>query len=167
MCSLSTPIIVYCYLPYFLSCQACTPCPAGSFCPNITTSPIACSDGSYSLGYATSCIECPAGHYCDTTRKNAVPLPCAAGTYSNLSATVCTQCDPGYACKGSDTSPTPPSGLCSLGYYCPDGLREVACPAGTYGNITGAPSEAAGCPPCPAGFFCPAGTRGYPAHRSV
>ena len=94
-----------------------------------------------------------------------MPLPCDPGTYSNLSATVCTACEAGYACKGSDTSPTPPSGLCSLGYYCPNGLQEVACPAGTYGNITGAPSEAEGCPPCPAGYYCPAGTRGYPAHR--
>lgn len=119
------------------------------------------------MGFATRCTECPAGYYCETSRKNSVPLPCAAGTYSNKSATVCTQCDPGYACKGSNTSPKPPSGLCPLGYNCPDGLREVDCPAGTFGNITGAASEAEGCPDCPAGYFCPARTRGYPAHRCV
>ena len=150
-----------------LFAQACTPCPAGSYCPNITASPIPCPDGSYSLGFATICTECPAGHYCETNRKDSVPLPCAAGTYSNKSATACTPCNPGYACKGSDTSPTPPSGLCSLGYYCPDGHTEVACPSGTHGNITGAASQAGGCPPCPAGYFCPAATRGYPTHRFV
>lgn len=94
-------------------------------------------------------------------------MPCPAGRYSNKSATECAKCSAGYACKGSDIIPTPPSGLCPLGHYCPDGLREVDCPAGTFGNITGAASEAEGCPPCPAGFFCPAGTRGYPTHRLV
>lgn len=94
-------------------------------------------------------------------------MPCPAGSYSNKSATECSDCSAGYACKGSDTTPTPPSGLCPLGHYCPDGLREVDCPAGTFGNITGAASEAEGCPSCPAGFFCPAGTRGYPTHRLV
>ena len=147
--------------------QACIPCPAGSFCPNITSSPISCPDGSYSLGFATVCIECPSGHFCDISRKNSVPQPCPAGQYSNKSATACTVCSAGYACKGSDISPTPPSGLCSIGYYCPDGLQELACPSGTFGNTTGADTQEKGCPVCPAGYFCPAGTRGYPTHRFV
>ena len=152
---------------FALCLQVCTPCPAGSFCPNITASPIDCPDGSYSLGFATSCIDCPAGHYCQINMKGSVPLPCPAGQYSNKSATACTPCDAGYACKGSDITPRPPSGLCPMGYFCPDGLREDPCPSGTFGNVTGAASQAAGCPACPAGYYCPAGTRGYPSHRFV
>ena len=147
--------------------QVCTPCPAGSFCPNITASPIVCPDGSYSLGFATNCTDCPAGHYCQINMKGSVPLPCPAGHYSNKSAIICTDCDSGYACKGSDITPRPPSGLCPMGYFCPDGLREDPCPSGTFGNVTGATSQAAGCPACPAGYYCPAGTRGYPSHRFV
>ena len=119
------------------------------------------------MGFATSCVDCPAGHVCADSPQSSVPLPCPAGEYSNKSATTCTKCNAGYACKGSDISPTPPSGLCSLGFYCPDGQQELACPSGTYGNVTGAASEAEGCPACPAGYFCPAGTRGYPTHRFV
>ena len=155
------------YLAFLLFTQACIPCPAGSFCPNITASPIDCPDGFYSLGFATVCTECPAGHFCDTARKDSVPLPCPAGHYSNKSATECEMCSSGYACKGSDISPTPPSGLCSLGFYCPDGLREEACPSGTYGNVTGAASQEEGCPACPSGYYCPAATRGYPTHGYI
>ena len=39
----------------------------------------------------------------------------------------------------------------SSGYYCEDGLNELPCPAGTYGNRTGAASADEGCAACPHG----------------
>ena len=39
----------------------------------------------------------------------------------------------------------------SSGYYCEDGLNELPCPAGTYGNRTGAASADEGCAACPQG----------------
>ena len=38
-----------------------------------------------------------------------------------------------------------------LGYYCEDGLNALACPAGTYGNRTGASTAEEGCGTCPPG----------------
>ena len=59
-------------------------------------------------------------------------------------------------------SPHPAVGICPLGYYCDDMITPKQCPAGTYGNTTGAPSLAAGCQVCPPGYFCPPSTAGYP-----
>lgn len=140
-------------------------CPEGSFCPNISTSPVNCPQGTYSLGSAVKCTECPAGYKCPVT--NVPPQPCEAGKYSNTSATECTVCSAGYICKGRNTSPRPAEGLCSVGYYCKDGRVATPCPEGTYGNTTGAASESSGCDACPPGYFCPRGTAGYPTRRLV
>ena len=150
----------------WISSQACIPCPAGHYCQNLTSSPVPCADGTFSLGSAVSCTECPAGYECPTNSKDKAPMPCVAGKYSNRSATVCTDCDHGYLCSGRNVSPRPPAGLCPIGYHC-DGLKKVACPSGKYGNITGAPDEASGCQTCPAGYFCPSPTIGYPTYRFV
>ena len=37
------------------------------------------------------------------------------------------------------------------GFYCPAGVDTEKCPAGKYGGVTGADSEASGCILCPAG----------------
>nr|XP_054760934.1 uncharacterized protein LOC129267226 [Lytechinus pictus] len=131
----------------------CTPCPAGSFCNDTKTSPETCADGYYSEGLQTACTPCPIGHYCPVTDQ--VPVICDAGYYSNQSSVACSTCDPGYACSEGSTSRTPTEGLCKQGYYCEDGLNELACPAGTFGNRTGAATAAEGCAACPEGYFCP------------
>lgn len=138
-------------------------CDAGSFCPNISSVPQTCASGSYSLGSAVKCTECPAGYKCPNL--NSRPIPCEAGKYSNKSFTSCLSCDAGFICKGSNTSPRPIDGRCPIGYYCTDGKDATPCPAGTYGNTTGAPDAASGCGTCPAGYFCPRGTSGYPTYR--
>ena len=50
-----------------------------------------------------------------------------------------------------------------MGSYCDDLLTAKPCPSGTYGNRTGATSQANGCASCPAGYFCIPGTVGYPS----
>lgn len=49
------------------------------------------------------------------------------------------------------------SGLCSKGYYCPEGSisdREIPCPGGTYGSSVGlGSSECSG--KCSPGYYCP------------
>ncbi|XP_030833486.1 cell death abnormality protein 1 isoform X2 [Strongylocentrotus purpuratus] len=91
------------------------------------------------------------------TLTDAAPVICDAGYYSNQSSVACDTCDPGYACSEGSTSRTPTEGLCKQGYYCDDGLNELACPAGTYGNRTNAATAEEGYmyAACPEGYFCP------------
>lgn len=44
--------------------------------------------------------------------------------------------------------------LCKEGYYCPDGVSEVKCPAGTYWKLLGA-DDITDCLDCPPGYYCP------------
>ncbi|EDO39339.1 predicted protein, partial [Nematostella vectensis] len=149
----------------FINLKTCITCPAGHFCPNISSIPIECEAGKYSLGSAVQCTDCPAGSKCPN--KDRTPEPCEAGKYSNRSMTECVKCSPGYICRGHNTSPTPISGLCPVGSFCPDGAVATPCPSGTYGNTTGASSQSSGCQACPPGYFCPEGTIGYPTRRLV
>ena len=83
----------------------------------------------------------------------------------------CTTCTPGYYCQAYGLSE--PSGLCSIGYYCPGG-QDTPTPA-IYGcspghfcyegshNETGCPSgdyqahwKQGSCNPCPQGSYCKA-----------
>ena len=66
-------------------------CPAGSYCPNGTTS-------------ATHYL-CPAGTFNSRT--------------SQTSKSSCEQCWPGYYCEGEGLSK--PSGVCDPGFYCAGG----------------------------------------------
>jgi len=45
--------------------------------------------------------------------------------------TDCTACVAGYYCFEMGIT-TVNNYLCKEGYYCPDGVSEVKCPAGTY-----------------------------------
>ena len=142
--------------------QACTRCPAGQECKNTTIAGTPCVSGYYSLEGSYSCTPCPKGYKCPV--KNDVPQICAAGKYSDASSLACSDCDAGYVCVEGSTSKTPDIGLCPLGYYCEDKINKVACPAGTYGKKTGGQSQADACEPCPPGFYCEAGTPGYPKY---
>nr|XP_006821767.1 PREDICTED: uncharacterized protein LOC100369099 [Saccoglossus kowalevskii] len=143
--------------------KECTQCPAGKECPTTTDAPLDCAVGYYSLGSQTACTPCPAGFYCP--QNDVEPQICDIGFYSNQSSVVCSECDPGYACPEGSESRVPTDGLCRQGYYCEDGLNEFPCPAGTYGNRTGATSANQGCGTCPQGFYCPEATVGEPGNE--
>ena len=145
----------------FFYLQSCTPCPAGQFCQNTTAVGKACPSGTYSLGKQTICTTCPSGYSCADSSKK--PVVCPAGKYSNTSAITCTDCALGYLCEQGSTLARPSARICPMGSYCDDLLTAKPCPSGTYGNRTGATSQANGCASCPAGYFCIPGTVGYPS----
>jgi hypothetical protein len=71
---------------------------------------------------------------------------------SGCSGACCCTCPAGAVCAASDAQGLQP--LCSAGYYCPAGSGSpTACPAGTYGFATGAPSSEY-CYQCPGGYYC-------------
>uniref|UniRef100_A0A7M5XIK9 Tyrosine-protein kinase ephrin type A/B receptor-like domain-containing protein n=1 Tax=Clytia hemisphaerica TaxID=252671 RepID=A0A7M5XIK9_9CNID len=162
--SLFEPLILACPRgTYSVGAKSeCTPCPAGEECKNNTQVGVACSDGYYSLEGSYSCTPCPAGYYCPV--KNDRPRICEAGKYNDPMRTTCLDCNAGYVCVEGSTKATPEIGLCPLGSYCEDKINAIKCPSGTYGQKTGGISESDACKACPEGYYCEAGTPGFPKH---
>ncbi|EDV28435.1 uncharacterized protein TRIADDRAFT_51343 [Trichoplax adhaerens] len=126
----------------------CDICPERYFCGWGTTG---------TIGSATGPKPCRAGYYCPLGTPLPDSFPCNEGTYNpyyNLStANECLQCPEGSYCIGGQASPT---GLCSPGFYCPNGTKYVeqyACPNGTYNGDYGAKSVA-DCNDCTQGHYC-------------
>ncbi|KAG8903269.1 hypothetical protein FRC01_009252 [Tulasnella sp. 417] len=95
---------------------------------------------SSSIVYAANCSQ---GQYVDSNHQCQY---CAPGTYSNQTPSTqgTTQCQTAqtgwYACGPQTVN----------GNNCYGATNQQQCPAGTYGNTSGARS----CIPCPAGSFC-------------
>ena len=131
------------------TCDA--PCPKGHYCPEGTSYPHPCSNGTYlpSIGAASNatCVDCPPGSRGERAGASRC-TSCGAGTFSEAAGS--TQCDD-----------------CQLGGYCESSgqasalMAWTACPAGTIGNATGLMS-ATECQPCPRGHYCYEGRRGVP-----
>ena len=148
-------------------------CPRGHYCPEGSSSPTACTGGTYTEATGSDeivlCKECPAGFYC--TSGTDSPSPCLPGTFNPLTgqdnADDCQPCTAGRAC--STLALTQTNELCSAGHFCPEGSDKSAdpaneCPAGTftdYHNLTVADE----CSICPAGLACPSGTGGVSTPR--
>ncbi len=136
----------------------CSVCPAGFYCPAASQTP----------------STCPQGFFC--LANVAIPSPCPVGTFGNRTglqqSSECSQCTGGYYC--ATTGITSPTGLCGAGFYCPEGIPTsapptfvctagsycplgsslpIACPSGTFNNLTGSVSLAA-CRACSPGQFC-------------
>ena len=170
-------------------------CPLGTYCPEGSSGPKDCLAGKYCevTRLPEPSGNCTAGYYCppNSTNANAQPcydgfycpegiehpLPCPNGTYgrpgeSLPSLDLCEPCDPGSYCNGVGRSNT--SGLCSVGFYCPEGSTSshdpsneceagYHCPEGSgaqrpcndgfYQNET----QQGSCKVCPPGFYCPPG----------
>ena len=149
-------------------------CVAGSFCPQGSLYPIACTPGFYcdSPMLATPTGACSAGYYCPEgsassepaeficppgsfcVEMSATPSPCPIGTYSNESGlrneSECQSCTPGYYCNALGL--TSPSAECNAGFFCPGGQSspvpaEYICPLGHF-CVVGSPSPQ----PCLPGF---------------
>ncbi|XP_064629299.1 uncharacterized protein LOC135488586 [Lineus longissimus] len=86
------------------------------------------------------------------------------------------ECGPGYWClagiahkfpnmsHANGSCPDPGiGGICTIGYYCPGGLRSIKplrCPSGTYSDEEGRVD----CIDCPEGYYCPNGTGNFTAN---
>ncbi|EQC24780.1 hypothetical protein SDRG_17328, partial [Saprolegnia diclina VS20] len=139
----------------------CTPCPAGYYCPAGTSD--------------YSGLACPQGYYCPQGTRTMHEYPycqlCAPGQYCNTTGAVAPSgpCDPGYFCQFNNAVAQPTGvstvngvqlggGICPVANFCPGGSSApTVCAAGTYSISTGASQ----CTPCPAGYYCPAGTSDY------
>lgn len=138
---------------------SCEQCGVGQFMN--TTGQSECQNCSAGLfnsgGGATECRDCPAGYICPNAQP---PSMCGRGQYNlagPLGQSECVACDPGYYCTAGSTTANPTYDVCPYGFYCPsrDGrVQKFPCPAGKYGAITGAASEAEACADCPAGQYC-------------
>lgn len=161
-------------------------CPAGSKCINGSTAPQPCPPGLHTpvvgMSECAGCPEgffcpdfmtvvpvvCPSGNYCPANSSN--PMPCPPGSYSNISQlssiNECKLCPPGLYCSAYGM--TEPAQECLAGYWCESGAtlgssslnisasfgeqKSGPCPAGFY-CLAGTPLPV----PCPPGTFCPGG----------
>ena len=144
------------------------PCERGFYC--VRGERFSCPPGTYGdrekLSYEFQPHEathtficsgfCEPGHYCLANSTSAVQNKCPAGRYGKLNmlneGLVDAEC---YA-------------VCPVGHYCPAGSPlPIACPGGTFGNVTGLTSPE--CRPecegpicdrnlCREGFYCPEGS---------
>ena len=139
-------------------------CPPGFYCHVGTGAPLACPAGTFSpqtgVADVTGCQPCTSGSYCSD-----------AGLVQPVGL-----CMEGYYCE---TGTQVPYLVCPIGYQCPQGSHSpVVCPAGTYQDQEGK-GYCKGCPRgfycdleepcgnstatqprvCPAGHYCPNGTR--------
>ena len=122
------------------------PCPAGFSCSIGSTVPVVCELGTFCNGTSVTPSFCQLGYSSilesnRTSEENSCSI-CPAGKYqSDPSLTVCSPCDAGYLCEGGATTPTPNSTSTEGGVACPAGHY---CPAGTKVAV-----------PCPQGTYNP------------
>jgi len=151
-------------------------CPATTMCPGVgNMDPLDCRPGFFNnIPAQSNCSLCPIGNICPEY-KQAQPQKCPAGyvcEFTGLPA-ASSPCPAGYYCiEGVVTSNasaliSPKPIPCKAGTYCAIGVRTdisipndlttpQSCAEGTYcQEATGSPQGTA---PCPAGFFCQAGS---------
>ncbi|KAM3922961.1 uncharacterized protein RB166_012036 [Leptodactylus fuscus] len=146
------------------------PCPSGHRCPAGSSKPIPCESGFYQneerqatcrmceAGFFCELSErpvsdytqfiCPQGYFCPAGTQFGTQHSCPEGTYGprhGLSSILdCVLCPPGKFCKGSGQAT--PTGNCSSGYWCKEGVVDKQPQDGLSGDI------------CPPGHYCPEGT---------
>ncbi|CAM9216910.1 unnamed protein product, partial [Sphacelaria rigidula] len=99
---------------------------------------------------------CVPGHYCTDGAK----FPCPAGTFGSsvdeTSYSCSGPCPAGHFCPEGTSSTRQAQDICREGHYCREGVMSL-CPAGTFGETEGL-QDVSCSGPCPAGWYCPAGT---------
>eukprot|EP01051_Picozoa_sp_SAG22_P005060 SAG22_NODE_290_length_12941_cov_3.715465_1_plen_2481_part_10 len=116
-----------------LSGSTCTPCPAGLYDHDSSSSSACepCLAGSFSREGATSCAACEAGMYDDDGLASTACIMCSAGTFASAeSSTFCESCSNGDVSVPGSAACAPPAQV----------FAESACPA-----EWGACAAAAGC----------------------
>lgn len=145
-------------------------CPPKFYCPDTGMT-------NY-LGY-----HCAEGHYCPAGTETQTQYPCPAGTYNDRvdvhDVKDCLPCPKGFTCAAGTSSTNGNMVECAVGEFCELGSApatvDIQCPAGTYSPYVKAMSmqDCLPCTPgyfcvqastnqrqtCPAGYYCPLGTR--------
>ena len=158
--------------------MACTPCPAGKYCPErgLIVATELCDPGFYCISGSKRPEPkdnimgglCPMTGYCIKGAEE--PAPCPAGKYMVITGgrelSQCVECLAGSYCDG--TSGVQPKGPCDPGHYCPKGsstrnpniadegyyaeegaINQKKCPFGTFSD-----AKQSQCDGCPGGDLC-------------
>ena len=164
-----------CSLGTYQSGNNCIDCPAGFFCSNPVSPPVACYFGTYSYARSQSCTICDSGYTCGqgsssptqlncpggfecTEVINAMtgvdarwPVPCAGGKYNPGSTSACSDCPAGFYCPGGVRDFQ--KFRCPPGHYCGSNSQSpTSCDAGTY-NINWESTNLGQCITCPSGYY--------------
>ena len=154
----------------------CAICPAGTYCPRVTTSgapygetteELDCDIGTYCTANSSYPVACPAGSFISFTGAKAITdcEQCPEGEYCQSSVDDASKpCHDGYYCISGSATPRPGcaekhegSGeICPLGQICIGG-RSEPCPAGKICQAYGEDSVD-DLSDCPEGFYCTPGT---------
>ncbi|XP_050179054.1 multiple epidermal growth factor-like domains protein 6 isoform X3 [Myiozetetes cayanensis] len=147
------------YCPENTTSYSTNPCPAGFYCPKGTrfATEFPCPRGYYNPDPMTqsldSCLPCPPGHFCGKEGLTAASGQCDAGWFCISAAWTSQPFDLDNYTNANCLCPaTATGGKCSAGFYCPTGSPEpLPCPPGFYCNASGlsVPSGE-----CAAGFYC-------------
>lgn len=148
-------------------------CPIGNRCPQGSSEPIPCSQGTYQdMSGQSTCLSCPRGYICNIFSGTITPIPCGTGTMCPLGSSKaiscasgtyqdetksgsCKSCPAGYYCSvlSGTIHPQP----CPIKSYCPPGSSlPLLCPPGTFGNGSMLTSSSE-CSVCIAGRYCSGG----------
>ena len=127
------------YCPNGSVSRAEAPCPTGSYCGTGSPLPSTCPPGTYQpttkAHNESQCLNCTAGSYCNDTGLSAPDGLCGNG----------------YYCPAGQSVPYPAMYICPVGHYCKVGYPVPRrCDNGTYQDNIGQMS----CKTCQAGYFC-------------
>lgn len=110
---------------------------------------MSCPFGTYCPAGSSAATPCLPGYYCPAT---SILTACPAGSASNAtsatSVSTCVTCATASVALGTGSTTC---SVCPPGYYCPTTSSQIACPAGTFSNATGATSNST-CLPCSPGY---------------
>ncbi|TYZ58639.1 hypothetical protein PybrP1_009226 [[Pythium] brassicae (nom. inval.)] len=141
--------------------QCTAPCPAGSYCPLQTVTPIPCPGGTFGdrvgLQDASCSGFCREGYFCPRGSISGTQNPCGLGVFCPVGSETPTRASEGAFVINGNAAHAKAQLACPVGSFCVgDGGAEF-CPGGTFGNASGlTTSECAG--RCAGGHFCPRGS---------
>jgi hypothetical protein len=171
---------------------ACQLCPPGTYSGPGAAKCAPCAPGTFApASGADACTPARPGYHVSSPRAHE-EVPCGPGFYASASgSSECTrvlsaerreytpeQGAPAPLVCPDNSRSTGTACTCQRGFWLSSSSSCVACPAGRFGAVEGATSEAAGCLPCAAGTaslaagrdtpcpVCPAGTSSSPGASS-
>ena len=86
----------------------------------MTSSVLACPEGSYGSRNASVCPKCEEGYRC----TGGLRYQCPDNQYSEIGKSSCNWCLPGFSCVSGEKKP------CDVGNYCPGWSAMTQCQAG-------------------------------------